>query len=78
LFSDVALLFIAIAPAWISFKILSVAAKLTYSLCFSGSTEVAFAFVSLFVMIPFCALMTPSVIFFFNFSTECYLMSEKE
>lgn len=77
-FSDLAYVLIGIAPAWISFKILSLAAKLTYSLCFSGSTEVAFAFQSLFIMIPFCALMTPSVIFFFNFSTECYLMNEKE
>lgn len=78
LFSDLIFLLIGIAPAWISFEILRLAAKLTYSLCFSGSSEVAFAFESLFVMIPFCALMTPSVIFFFNFSAECYRMNEKE
>lgn len=77
-FSDCIALLVAILPCMFSLLLLLSAAHLVSSTFFSQSGEVVYAFEFLFTMIPFCVLLTPSVVFFFNFSAECFLLDEHE
>lgn len=77
-FSDFISLFVALIPVGVSLLLLLFSRHLVTSTFFSQGGEVVYAFESFFVMIPFCLLMTPSVVFFFNFSAECFLLDDKE
>jgi hypothetical protein len=58
--------------------ILYIAASMTGASYFSSSHTGSLMMQWFFVMIPFCALLSPSVIFFFNFSTECFFLNQKK
>ena len=77
-FSDFISLCIGLIPASLSLLLLLVSRMLVTTTFFSQGGEVVYAFEAFFVMIPFCLLMTPSVVFFFNFSAECFLLDSKE
>lgn len=65
---------IAILPLFICIGILSAAAILTESMCLTCEKPVYNAVQSFFVMIPFTALLSPAVIFFFNFAAESHVL----
>lgn len=64
--------FLALFPSVIVISILSFAALLTNwsYLVFDSTLSMALSW--FFIMLPFCALLTPSVIFYFNFAAESY------
>lgn len=71
-------LFLGLLPSFLCLIILYAAASLTGDTFFSRTKLVSKIFQSFFVMIPFCALLTPSVIFFFNFSAESFVFYRKK
>ncbi len=71
-FISIALFLIALAPLLFCACLLTFAAFLT-NLSFSfGSESWTLALEWFFIMLPFAALLTPAVIFFFNFAAESY------
>jgi hypothetical protein len=78
LFSNIALFIIGLVPLLLGVGILSFAAVLTGVNFFIKTETLAIALQWFFVMIPFCAMLTPGILFFFNFAVESYtLMSRK-
>jgi hypothetical protein len=63
---------VALLPTLIVGGLLYWAASLTQSSFFFAEHSLAMAMEWLIVMLPFVALLTPSVVFFFNFSVESY------
>lgn len=77
LLSSLALLLLALVPIALLAGLLSLSALLTnVHLTFERSLSVAFEW--FFIMIPFCALLTPAVIFFFNFAAESYQLLQTQ
>ena len=77
-FSNVVFLVIGVFPLALCLGILYLAASVTGSSFFSGSNALSLVLQSFFIMIPFCALLAPSVIFFFNFSAECFFLNQRK
>jgi hypothetical protein len=78
IFTNCICLLTSVLPIGICLSILVLAAKITGASFFSGSGSLSTIFQWFFVMIPFAALLSPSVIFFFNFSTECFLLQKRK
>lgn len=76
--SNVFFLFLGVLPVVLCLTLLYIAASLTGESFFVESKLVSKLFQSFFVMIPFCALLTPSVVFFFNFSAESFVFYRKK
>lgn len=72
------LFFLGAIPLGIMFILLYFSAALTSTSFFSSEHGILIAMQWFFMMIPFAALMTPAVVFFFNFSAESYLLMSKE
>lgn len=71
LLSSIALFLLALVPIALVSGLLSLSALLTnFSLAPEKSLSVAIEW--FFIMLPFCAVLTPAVIFFFNFAAESY------
>jgi hypothetical protein len=77
MFSNIILAVIATFPLWVIVGLLSLAAWLTGSVCFSCNTPLHQILQWFFTMIPFTAVLTPAVIFFFNFAAEAHVMIMK-
>ncbi len=77
-FADFLALCLGLIPVGVSLLLLLLSRHLVTSTFFSQGNEITYAFEALFVMIPLCVLMTPSVVFFFHFSAECFLLDEHE
>ncbi len=79
LFFNLLFFLIDLIPVWIVFKVLSFAASLTFGIesLEGGSLEKVLQ--SFFIMLPFLAILTPMIIFFFNFAVEVHriLASDK-
>ena len=76
-----ALIFFAIGllPFLFTFSLLSVSAHLTNTSFFLEAGSLAMAIEGFFLMIPFAAILSPVLVFFFNFSSESYaLLQEKK
>ncbi len=71
-------LLLGVLPAVVCLTILYIAATLTGESFFGTAKPVSKLFQSFFVMVPFCALLTPSVVFFFNFSAESFVLYRKK
>jgi hypothetical protein len=67
--SSIALFMLALIPIALMVGLLTLSAVLT-NLTPTHSLSVALEW--FFVMVPFCAVLTPAVIFFFNFAAESY------
>jgi len=78
LFSNLALLLIGILPLLLGVGILSLAAVLTGVNFFERTETLAIALQWFFVMIPFCAMLTPGILFFFNFAVESYALMQRK
>jgi len=71
LLSSIALFLLALIPIVFISGLLSLSALLT-DLHLGSEKSLAVAMEWFFIMIPFCAVLTPAVIFFFNFAAESY------
>lgn len=74
IFSALVLFFIGIFPLLFVFGLLFLSAFLTNVSFFSSTHSLSMAMEWFFVMLPFAALITPAVVFFFNFSSESYAL----
>lgn len=64
-------------PLLLVVGVLSLAAVVTQILYVDSGHGVSIALKWFFMMLPFCAALTPVVIFFFNFSAESYVLMRK-
>lgn len=76
--SSLLLFFLGILPLVLVGLLLVFAAKLTGLSFFIAEHSLSVALQWFFISIPFCGILTPFVIFFFNFSAESYqILSQK-
>ena len=78
IFSNLALFIFGLLPLLIIVSILSLAAFLTGINFFVRTETLGIALQWFFIMIPFCAILSPGIIFFFNFSVESYALILKK
>lgn len=78
LFSNLSLFLLGLVPLLLSVGILTLAAFLTGVNFFIRTETLAIALQWFFVMIPFCAMLTPGILFFFNFAVESYALMQKK
>lgn len=71
LLTSIGLFLLALVPIILVSGLLSLSALLT-NLSIAPEKSLSVAVEWFFIMIPFCALLTPAVIFFFNFAAESY------
>jgi hypothetical protein len=72
LLSSIALFLLAIVPLALVTGLLSLSALLTNLSFLTMDKSLTVALEWFFIMLPFCAILTPAVIFFFNFAAESY------
>lgn len=77
-FTNFFMLILGSLPLVVCSSILYLAARITGGTFFPGAKPLSQMFQWIFMMIPFCGLLTPSVIFFFNFATECFLLTGRK
>lgn len=65
---------IDLIPVWLVFKVLSFAATLTFSIEALEVGSLERVMQSFFIMLPFLAILTPVINFFFNFAVEVALV----
>ena len=73
-FSNIVLAFFALLPLLFVSGLLLLAAYMTGSVCQSCDSPLHNTLQWFFVMIPFTALLTPAVVFFFNFAAEAHVL----
>lgn len=78
LFTSLSLFLIGLVPLLLIVGILSLAAFLTGISFFIEAKTLAIALQWFFVMIPFCAMLTPGILFFFNFAVESYALMQRK
>jgi len=76
-FRNLLYLILALLPTLISVAFLSLAAMLTGMHLSTASAPLSIGLQWFFVMLPFCCLLAPSIVFFFNFSAEAYVVSRR-
>ncbi|HSX26232.1 MAG TPA: hypothetical protein VLE89_04405 [Chlamydiales bacterium] len=72
LLTSLGLFLIGFIPIGLLVGLLSLAALLTNVSFLIAEQSLSVALEWFFIMVPFCALLTPAVIFFFNFAAESY------
>jgi hypothetical protein len=77
-FSNLVLLFLGMVPLFFLVGLLIFAAVLTGKSYFEAQKTIEVGFQWFFIMFPFCILLAPAVIFFFNFSAECHALMIKK
>jgi hypothetical protein len=77
LFSSIFLGLLAIFPALFILMLLIIAAQLTDSAYVLPYSSLYISLQWFFIMIPFAAILTPAVIFFFNFAAEAHVLAMK-
>ncbi|MDJ0652393.1 MAG: hypothetical protein QNJ27_05245 [Simkaniaceae bacterium] len=78
LFSNLVLFLLGLIPLLLAVGVLSLAAFLTGVNFFVKAETLTMALQWFFVMIPFCGLLTPGILFFFNFAVESYAIMQKK
>lgn len=78
MFSNIALALVATFPLLVFIGLLSLAAFLTGTVCYSCENPLHNVLQWFFIMIPFTALLSPAVIFFFNFAAEAHVLLLKQ
>lgn len=73
-FANILLLLVGISPLLVCVGFLTLAAFLTGLGYVTGKAVLAVSLQWFFIMIPFALLLTPFVVFFFNFATESFGM----
>jgi hypothetical protein len=77
LFTGLMLFLIAMIPMAVVVGLLCLAAILTNVSFLIGQQSLSIALEWFFIMVPFCALLSPAVVFFFNFSAECHWLLQR-
>ncbi len=77
-FSNLFLLFLGLVPLLFVTALMVLAAFLTGRNYFEAEKAIEVGFQWFVMMIPFCALLAPAVIFFFNFAVECHVLMFKK
>ncbi len=77
-FGNTLLFFIATVPLGVVLFFLILGAMMTGSSYFAAKAALAIGLQWLVMMIPFCLIMTPFVIFFFNFALESYMLLKRK
>lgn len=77
-FANILLGCLALFPLILIAVLLTIAAKLTGSICLECSTTLQTVLKWFVIMVPFTACLTPAVIFFFNFAAEAHVLMQKE
>lgn len=78
MFFNVFLAMIAVLPLLLMFGMLSLAAVLTGSVCYTCDNPLYIILQWFFMMIPFTAILAPAVVFFFNFAAESHVLLQKQ
>lgn len=78
LFSNLALFLLGLLPLLFVVGLLSLAAFVTGVNFFMKTETLVIALQWFFIMIPFCAILTPGILFFFNFAVESYAVMQKK
>lgn len=77
LFSNLFLASIALFPLLVFVSLLTLAAFLTGTVCYTCTDPFHQVMQWFFVMIPFTALLAPAVVFFFNFAAEAHVLIQR-
>lgn len=77
-FSNIILSLIATFPLLVFLSLLVLAAFLTESVCYMCDNPLHNVLQWFFIMIPFTALLSPAVVFFFNFAAEAHVLTLKK
>lgn len=77
LLTGLALFFMALIPIGLAAGFLSLAAILTGLGCQMEAQSLTVALKWFFIMLPFCALLTPAIIFFFHFAAESFWLLQR-
>jgi hypothetical protein len=77
-FSNGVLFLIALFPLCLILLMLTLSAFLTESLCWDCETPLQTVLKWFFIMLPFTAVLTPGVVFFFNFAAEAHVLVQKQ
>lgn len=77
-FANFILIFIALLPLASAITLLMLAVVLTGTLCLDCQNPLQTVLRWFFIMLPFTAFLTPSVIFFFNFAAEAHVLMQKQ
>jgi hypothetical protein len=78
LFFNLFLAAIATLPLLLIVGLLTAAAALTGAICYTCDYPLYVTLQWFFVMIPFTALLTPAMVFFFNFAAEAHVLLQKQ
>ncbi|MCH9609257.1 MAG: hypothetical protein S4CHLAM45_14600 [Chlamydiales bacterium] len=70
LFFVILFFLIDLIPIWLVYQLLTYAARLTFAIESLEAGTLEGVLQSFFMMLPFLAILTPAMIFFFNFSVE--------
>ena len=76
--SSLTLFILALIPITLIVGFLSLAAVLTNVSFFVQAESLSVALEWFFIMLPFAAILTPAVVFFFNFSAESYQLLKNQ
>ena len=76
-FFSFAMPLIALLPLLITVGFLSLSIAVTQIMYIGSGHSLSLFFKWLFMMVPFCLLLTPPVVFFFHFSFESYILMRK-
>lgn len=77
-FTNLLLALISILPLLIILTLLITAAFITGTLCINCTNSYYTVMEWFFVMIPFTAILAPSIVFFFNFAAESHVLLMRE
>lgn len=77
-FSNCLLWLVGLIPLLAFLVILSLAAVMTDTVCYHCDNPLTRILQWFFLMIPFTALLAPSVVFFFNFAAEAHVWMQKQ
>lgn len=77
LFTNIFLALVATFPLLFFVMLLTLAAFLTGSVCFTCESPLHTILQWFFIMIPFTVLLSPAVVFFFNFAAESHVLLQR-
>lgn len=77
-FLNICLATIAAMPVILVTALLSLAAAMTGAVCYSCENQNYVILQWLFMMIPFVAILSPAVVFFFNFAAESHVLLQRQ
>ena len=77
-FSNLALMLLGILPLVVMSGLMTIAAIVTGKSYVAAENSLAVSLEWFFIMLPFSALLTPAVIFFFNFAVESHVLMIKK